>query len=261
MILPPDIIVKLIHIKGPMKGNIQEFYEGRISIGRHPSYHLHFPADLDIVSRDHAEIIREGNKFKLVDHSANGTFVNGKLVKEVYLKNGDVLEFAKGGPKVSFLTEMKEIAVTTESTLTPSLSAGSQKEPQLIIEEKSHIEQPMIENQPEIIVQKSNIPLIIQYGPTLRSFKKLPVTIGKNPKCEFTLDQPAICDQHAQIFFSQNQYWIKDLTGQRSVQINRQPIIYQAPLKPNDEIALSNQGPVFRFLGEGRLAEVIRPLA
>ena len=54
------------------------------------------------MSRKHAEIIREGNRFKLVDLSANGTFVNGKRVKEVYLKDGDVLTFAEGGPKVSF---------------------------------------------------------------------------------------------------------------------------------------------------------------
>lgn len=255
---PPDIIVKLIHIKGPMKGNIQEFYEGRISIGRHPSYHLHFPPDLDIVSRDHAEIIREGNKFKLVDHSANGTFVNGKGIKEIYLKNGDVLEFSKGGPKVSFLTEIKEISVEREIPL-PHFPR-EERSYQPFMEGKPRIVQPMIEKPGEIVVQKINAPLTIQYGPTLRSFKKLPVTIGKNPKCEFTLDHPAIFDQQAQIFFSQNQYWIKDLTGRGSVQVNRQPIVYQAPLKPNDEVALSPQGPVFSFLGEGRLAEVIRPV-
>ncbi len=254
---PPDIIVKLIHIKGPMKGNIQEFHEGRISIGRHPSYHLHFPADLDIVSRDHAEIIREGNKFKLVDHSANGTFVNGKTIKEIYLKNGDVLEFTKGGPKVSFLTEIKEISVERKISSSHFHREESKKEPHPFMEGKPRIAQPAIEEPGEIVVQKINATLIIQYGPTLRSFKKLPVTIGKNPKCEFTLDHPAISDQQAQIFFSQNQYWIKDLTGRGSVQVNRQPIVYQTPLKPNDEVALSPQGPVFQFLGEGRLAEVI----
>ena len=111
-----------------------------------------------------------------------------------------------------------------------------------------------------MIIQKVKAPLIIQYGPTLRTFKELPVTIGKNPMCQFKLDHPAIFDQQAQIFFSQNQYWIKDLTGQECVQVNRQPIVYQTPLKPHDEISLGSQGPVFSFLGEGRLAEVIRPL-
>ncbi len=257
---PPDIIVKLIHIKGPTKGNIQEFCEGRISIGRHPSYHLHFPADLEIVSRDHAEIIREGNKFKLTDHSTNGTFVNGKSIKEIYLKNGDVLEFSKGGPKVSFLTEIKEISVEREIPLPHFHREESKRRSQPFMGKKPSFAQSAKERAREIVVQKINAPLMIQYGPTLRSFKELPITIGKNPKCEFVLDHPAIFDQQAQIFFSQNQYWIKDLTGQRSVKVNRQPIVYQASLKPNDEVALSPQGPVFSFLGEGRLAEVIKPV-
>jgi pSer/pThr/pTyr-binding forkhead associated (FHA) protein len=70
------------------------------------------------------------------------------------------------------------------------------------------------------------------------------------------IDHPAIFDQHAQFFFSQNQYWIKDLTGQGAVRINRTPIPFQAPLKPNDHVSLSPRGPMFRFLGEGRLAEI-----
>jgi pSer/pThr/pTyr-binding forkhead associated (FHA) protein len=254
---PPDIVVKLVHIQGPMKGNIQELYEERISIGRLPSYHLNFPPDLANVSRSHAEIIREGNKFKLVDHSANGTFVNGKSVKEIYLKNGDVLEFSKGGPKVSFLTEIKEIPVEHEIPLPHFPQEESKRRYQPFMEGKPRIVQPMIEKPEEVVVQKIKAPLTIQYGPTIRSFKELPVTIGRNPKCEFTLDHPAIFDQQAQIFFSQDQYWIKDLTGQRSVKVNRQPIVYQAPLKPNDEVSLSPQGPVLSFLGGGRLAEVI----
>ncbi len=262
---PPVIIVQLIHISGPMKGKIQEFSEKVISIGRHPSSRVHFPAELKLVSREHAEIIREGNQFKLNDHSTNGTLVNGKRVKETYLKNGDVLEFAEGGPKVSFLTQMKEAPVEAE-ILPPRPGEEPLREPEKGLQEESKLEpqRPFEEKPPvrpavEILVQKVTVPLIIQYGPTLRSFRELPITIGKNPKCGFVLDHPAIFDQHAQVFFSQNQYWIKDLTGQKSVRINRQPVAFQSPLKLNDEVALSPQGPFFRFLGEGRLAEVEEP--
>ncbi len=77
----PTIIMQLVHIQGPMKGQIQEFSEPEISIGRHPSCHVQFPKDLSLISRQHARIVREGNRFKLVDQSANGTFLNGKQVK------------------------------------------------------------------------------------------------------------------------------------------------------------------------------------
>jgi len=244
---PPVIIVQLIHIAGPMKGEIQEFSEGRISIGRHPSCQLRFPPDFTSISRNHAEIVRDGNQFKLVDHSSNGTFVNGKKAKEAYLKNGDILVFSEGGPKVSFLTQWKE---------TEDFDQEFKAKPRPPSDLKPPIAQPEMARPEEISVQPLKIPMSFQYGPTIRAFKELPVTIGKSPKCDLILDHPAIFDHHAQIFFSQNQYWVKDMTGQKSVQINRQPIGFQASLKPNDDLGLSPQGPIFRFLGEGRFAEV-----
>ena len=284
MRLPPVIIIQLVHISGPMKGEIQEFSEGMITIGRHPSCKLKFPAEFTSISRHHAEIIREGNKFKLIDHSPNGTFVNGKRVQEIFLKDGDVLMFTEGGPKVSFLTRMQEGQVITEERAEPQPSV---QRPVIVREEPKRPEpkkfepirsepkksemvqpeavQPVIEpviEKPESVsvqpvsVQKVKAPLIIQYGTAIRSFNEVPVTIGKHPKCEFPIEHPAIYDQQAQIFFSQDQYWIKDLTGQGLIQINRRAIGLNSPIKLNDEISLSPGGPVFRFLGEGRLAEV-----
>jgi len=245
MKIPPMIVVQLFHIKGaaPLGGKEQEFSEPSVLIGRHPSCHLRFPAELSHISRKHAEIIREGNQFKLIDHSTNGTFVNGKKVREVYLKDGDVLMFSEGGPQISFLTQMKEgIEVPLEAPPPPEGKPLSVSPPR--------------EETPEVSSPSSKAPLIIQYGPTIRSFKQLPITIGKSPKCEYPLDHPAISDQHAQIFFNQDQYWVKDLTGQNSIRINRQPIGLQTPLRPDDELALSPQGPLFRFFGEGRLGEI-----
>jgi hypothetical protein len=111
----------------------------------------------------------------------------------------------------------------------------------------------------KIEIQPVKASLIIQYGPTLRSYKQLPVTVGRHPACDFKLDLPAILDQHAQIFFSRNQYWVKDLTGLGSISINGQSIGLQAPLKSDDRLSLTAQGPVFRFLGDGRLAEIPLP--
>jgi pSer/pThr/pTyr-binding forkhead associated (FHA) protein len=259
---PPVIIVQLVHIHGPMKGEIQEFSQGIISIGRHPSSDLKFPADLTIVSRSHAEIIRDGNQFRLADRSTNGTFVNGKRITEALLRDGDVIELADGGPKVSFLTQMKEELVErAEPERKPSEKPIPPQEFELPRPEQRPSAEAPRQAPPEVSIQPATVPLVIQYGATIRSYKELPITIGKSTKCHFVLNEPAIYDQHAQVFFSQNQYWIKDLTGQRLVQINQQPIPFQASLTLYDNIALSPQGPVFRFLGEGRLAEVAEPAA
>lgn len=257
----PVIVIQLIHIEGPLKGEIQEFSDTEISIGRHASCHVQFPKDLRIVSRDHARIIREGNRFKLMNLSKNGTYLNGKRIPEAYLKDGDVLMFAEGGPKVSFLTRIEaglpavdiSTPVTPEPPQAPPIIPSAEPPPAPPIQAKP---QPA----PEISIQNTQVPLIIQYGPTLRSFNELPVTIGKGPGCDFILDHPSLLNQHAQLFFSQNQYWVKDLTGQQSVCINGQPVNIQAPLNPDNRLALSPQGPRFRFLEGGRLAEIEEPI-
>lgn len=282
---PPSIVVQLIHIHGPMKGEIQEFTGNVISIGRHPSCHLRFPSDLTVLSRKHSEIVREGNLFKLVDHSTNGTFLNGKKVTEAFLKGGDVLEFAEGGPKVSFLTEMREgVAEPVPPPPPPPTRARPVApgpppvEPQQQRRSAAPAPPPVAAEPPrppatpprasappaapapsEGPVPTVKAPLVIQYGPVLKSYREVPVTIGKHPKCQFAIDHPAILDRHAQIFFVNEQYWVKDLTGQRLVEINRQPVNVQAPLSLNDELALTPKGPVFRFLGDGRLAEASEP--
>lgn len=268
---PPTIVVQLVHIHGPLKGQIQEFSHPEIVIGRNRSCHLRFPADLTIISREHARIVREGNRFRVVDSSANGTFVNGKRVNDAYLKDGDVLSFAEGGPKVSFLTQMKELGPERDESVPPprpEVSPPARPEAHLPrrpdlrgAAERAMPPPPPERSAPpdEPVVKRAQAPVVIQYGPTLKSFKEVPVTVGRNPRSGFVLDHPQVFDEHLLIFLHENQYWVKDLTGKDLVQVNRRPIRVQAALAAQDELALTPRGPVFRFLGGGRLAEVEEP--
>ena len=72
-----------------------------LSIGRGPGsdislpvYHEDFDKLLAIrrVSRNHAVIERKGNQFFINDNSANGTYINGTLIKVSEIKNGDVIK-------------------------------------------------------------------------------------------------------------------------------------------------------------------------
>lgn len=252
----PTISIQLVHIQGPLKGEIQEFSDNEISIGRHPSCHVRFPKDFAIISREHARIFREGNRFKLIDQSTNGTYLNGTKITEAILKDGDILLFADGGPKVSFLTKLGEspsdstsVAKIPAIQVTPPPRSQPQK-PSTPVSGSAQVPNT------EIRAEKTQMPLIIQYGPTLRSFKELPVTIGKNPTCDFNIDHAGILEQHAQIFFTQGQYWVKDLTGKNQITIDGSPVPSQAVLQPENRLSLSSNGPSFRFLGAGRLAEI-----
>lgn len=243
----PDITVQIIHIQGPLKNQIQELNESPIRIGRKSNCQVRFPNDLDIVSRAHAEIVRDGNRFKIIDQSANGTFLNGKEIKEAYLKDGDVLMFAEDGPKISFLTVIQEAA---DSPMQPEPQAPVEPPP---IEPGAP---PQKNRQPDT---KVAAPLIIQYGPTLNSFKELPITIGRAPECDYVLDHPAITSQHARISFADGDYRIQDLSEKQLILINDAPIQAEAPLTMDAEVTMAPEGPRFRFLGNGRLAEIEPP--
>lgn len=285
----PVIRVQLVHIQGPLKGQIQEFTQASITIGRHPSCSVQFPTETTTISRRHAEIVRVDNRYKVVDQSTNGTFVNGKRVTEAFLKDGDVLMFTEGGPKVSYLaTIMDEVMPLEQAQPAPPIAedkpAPAPEQPVSRPEQKPapKPEQPVSKpapvqkTAPEMpapkpavpptpvqpqrqAVQKVAAPLIVQYGPQLHSYKELPVTIGKRPDSDFVLSHPSIADQHAQIFFSQGAYWVRDLTGSGSIAINGSPVSFEESLKPQDILSLAPGGPSFCFLGEGRLAEHEEP--
>jgi len=266
----PQISVQIVHIQGPLKGEIQEFADPEIWIGRHPSCHIRFPKDLAIISRKHAVIEREGNRFKLIDKSANGTYVNGKPVEEIYLKNGDVLVFAEGGPKVSFLTKMLEksqevprprpSATPVEPPRQKSPSPAPDSRPANRPPQKTAPPVQASSEPPPAAAEKTQAPLIIQYGPTLQSFKELPVTIGQDPSCDFVLPHAAIESRHARISFRQGQYWIEDLTGKGRTSVDNAPISRPTPLQTECRLSLSPSGPHFRFFGAGRLAEIEEPV-
>jgi pSer/pThr/pTyr-binding forkhead associated (FHA) protein len=274
---PPQIVVQLIHIHGGLKGEIQDFNDQEITVGRLSTCAVKFPADEPGVSREHARIEREGNQFKLTDVSRFGTFVNGKQVKVVYLRSGDVIEFGPGGPKVSFTMEVAASSpkVAQASSLAPAAApfaepilpyrkaqmkealAAAPPAPATAVVQPKASAMAAVPPPPAFAVPKAAAPLVIQFGPTIRTYRELPVVVGSHSGADFVLNHPGILDQHAQIFFQANTYWIRDLTGRGVVRVNLKAVADSgAPLSQNDEISCGPLGPVFRFLGEGRLAEV-----
>jgi pSer/pThr/pTyr-binding forkhead associated (FHA) protein len=258
MTTTPHIMVQLIHIHGSLKGEIQEFFQTPISVGRLSSCSVRFPADEPGVSREHARIEREGNQFKLTDLSRFGTLVNGKQVQEVFLRSGDVMEFGPGGPKASITMEI--VASLPLTAAVSQAAAAPEPRPLTMVPAAAPLPDPGVTApraaSPVVAISKTVAPLVIQFGPTLRTYRELPIIVGSHSGADFVLNHPGISDQHAQLFFHLDCYWVKDLTGQGLLRVNRMPVEDPLRLCANDEIECSPEGPVFRFLGEGRLAEV-----
>ncbi len=103
--------VILRHLKGSKASQLEEFpleQFAELVFGRDPNSSVRFDPDKDdLVGRQHARIAREGNdahRFKLVDlNSRNGTFLNKlRVVGEMPLQPGDVIQLGAGGPEIQF---------------------------------------------------------------------------------------------------------------------------------------------------------------
>jgi hypothetical protein len=86
-------------------GESQEIIVDQIEIGRDYRCQVRFDESFTTVSRRHAAIVKEGDKWKLIQLSdTNPTLLNGnKVAQEWYLQNGDEIQLAIGGPKLGFL--------------------------------------------------------------------------------------------------------------------------------------------------------------
>jgi pSer/pThr/pTyr-binding forkhead associated (FHA) protein len=79
---------------GGMAGQSFQPADGRTLVGRSPECHI-FLDDVT-VSRQHAEIIRDGDEFTIRDlGSLNGTYVNRKRIESAVLENDDEVQVGK----------------------------------------------------------------------------------------------------------------------------------------------------------------------
>lgn len=267
----PEIRISLCHFEGPLKGKQHEFNQSEISIGRLPDCDIVYPPDLAIISRSHAKIVREGNSFKIVDTSQNGTFVNNiEVNQELTIDDGDIIQFAHDGPKAGFYVEEGVAGESPTPSNAAQMAEPSKPPPPVDDQEPSWPDdtrnipesfepESFEEDEPEPVdnfdIEPADVPLFIQFEAKLEIFKTLPLTIGKSPSCDFVIDRPELLDQHLQIFFHQNGYWLKDLSGRQTVSVNGSPVKKLAALSPSDIISLTAGGPAFQFHAGGRLIE------
>ena len=102
---------RLAAVAGPLKDSAFGLGDEEVSIGRESSNRVCIPDAL--LSRRHCVVRREGPRHKLVDlNSLNGTFVNGRPVREHLLEHGD--QIAVGESRLVFLSR-EDVPVTRPS--------------------------------------------------------------------------------------------------------------------------------------------------
>ncbi|MFQ5862018.1 MAG: trypsin-like peptidase domain-containing protein [Candidatus Brocadiales bacterium] len=103
--------IVVVHLSGSRRGRTEVFSAERLKIGTDPVSELRFDPSVDRNTAPlHAEIELKDCDY-LLRNKAVETFVNGRQVEEVILRDGDMIEFGAGGPKVRLRIKSEEGSV------------------------------------------------------------------------------------------------------------------------------------------------------
>lgn len=81
-----------------------------------------------VVSRHHLEIRPRGQDWALINLGSNGTFINGKKINKVLVKNGMVIRLASSGPKIKITLDDSVDSPSSDQTQQPKRRVISSKD-------------------------------------------------------------------------------------------------------------------------------------
>ncbi len=110
-------------------GESQEIIVDNIEIGRDTHCQVRYDEAFKTVSRHHAGIVKDGDRWKIIPISkTNSTLVNGRPVRtEWFLENGDEIQLSVGGPRLGFIVPTGKRSTVASIGLTRRLSLFRQQ--------------------------------------------------------------------------------------------------------------------------------------
>jgi hypothetical protein len=98
----PLFFAWLVSLEGPDKGKDYRILKEKTSIGKQE--HSDIVIKRDFISRNHAVLLHENEKFILTDlHSTNCTYINGEKIFKGILKDDDIIKFGEAAYKFKCL--------------------------------------------------------------------------------------------------------------------------------------------------------------
>jgi S1-C subfamily serine protease len=105
---------RLVFLTGSKAGSAKDMKDGDLTIGRSADRSIAFGPEEVLVSAHHASILHRHDRYTIRDDgSRNGTFVNGKRIREQVLEDRDLIQFGAGGPGARFLADVDPAATPT----------------------------------------------------------------------------------------------------------------------------------------------------
>jgi ABC-type multidrug transport system ATPase subunit len=227
---------RLIHLTGSLAGRVREIGDRETVLGRDPaSAQVVFGPEDRGVSRRHALLVHEKGALLLRDlKSAAGTFLGDERVAEAELRDGDVFELGRGGPRVKVELEEQGTLVMPASA-SPVLAPPSVPRPRAA--------------PPLALSPGSKLRLTFLSGSRQGSFLDLAGSVIHMGRAEgntvWTPDDRMVSAQHAKIVRLEDGFVLMDLESTNGTLLNGQRV-ERASLANGDVVALGTGGPEVR---------------
>ena len=204
-----------------------EFDQPVVTLGRLKENDIQLP--LSTVSGYHSQILQEGDNYYLLDRgSINGTFLNRQRIpsgERKLLRDGDVIRIQ------SF-----DIYFSTGSMMKIDQGATVQVARQMVMEVLGSWEAQSKEK-PRLIIMGGP-----QGGKQIELVEGKNVVVGRGANCDIVVDHPSISRRHAEITFTWNGAFVKDLNSSNGVYVNDVKISGSQKLHDRDELQMGQQG-------------------
>lgn len=196
--------------------------------GRDPSCDAAFSPNLAMVSRRHASIRLDGERFIVEDNgSFNGTFVNEqRIATPTPLYHNDLIRFGIGGPVVRFDSPTQKPPEGAEIAGQRSLDAEPRNRTMVFKADDLQVSLPGSGSSPQLLMS-------IAFG------DRKELTIGRSPENDITLDGLQISSRHARLLRSGSETVIDDVGSTNGVYLNGNRIS-RSSIMPGDVVRIGS---------------------
>ncbi len=81
---------------------------------------------------------------------------------------------------------------------------------------------------------------LVETNPTTRRFTKPEIVVGREPTCDFPLDDQAVSSRHARLSYHHQQWWLEDLASTNGTYLNNEPVTAPVVITHGDELRLGH---------------------
>jgi len=93
-------------------------------------------------------------------------------------------------------------------------------------------------NQKDALASRITLRALVNQEPIEKQFAALEIIIGRDPDCDFTIQDETISLRHCKLAYHHKQWWATDLDSTNGSFINENPIDSPTVITENDELRL-----------------------